>query len=127
MPQAVYDEVVISDKPQAKLLAQFLTDRVIHIDTSRFILTIGDLGQGEIEAMALYKASFADFLLIDDRRARTIAEANNIRCIGTLGILLYAKQKKHIVQVSPYVQILKDSPLHFSEILLEKVIQLAGE
>ena len=127
VPQAVYDEVVISDKPQAKRLAKFLTNRIVDVDITRFVVTIGDLGQGEMEAMALYKVSLADFLLIDDRRARAIAEANNIHCIGSLGILLQAKQKKHVVQVSPYVQILKDSPLHYSEELLDKVIQLAGD
>lgn len=77
--------------------------------------------------MVLYKASSADYLLIDDRRARTIAEANNIHCIGALGTLLMAKQQKRINQVSSYIQVLQDSPLHYSEELLAKVLQLAGE
>ena len=54
--------------------------------------------------MVLYKASSADYLLIDDRRARTIAEANNIRCIGALGTLLMVKQQKRINQVSSYIR-----------------------
>lgn|GEM_PF-4182879 len=62
----------------------------------------------------LYKASSADYPLIDDRCALTIAEANDIRCIGTLGTLLMAKQQKRINQVSSYIQALQDSPLHYS-------------
>lgn len=127
VPQAVYDEVTVSDKSQAKRLAEFLTERVMDVDIIRFVLAAGGLGQGEVEAMALYKVLSADFLLIDDRRARAIAEANDIRCIGALGILLLAKQKRHIDQVTSYIQVLKDSPLHYNEKLLAKVLQLAGE
>lgn len=127
VPRAVFDEVTVTGRPQAKLLAEFLADRVIEVDTARFVLAAGGLGQGEIEAMALYKASSADYLLIDDRRARTIAEANGIRCIGALGTLLMAKEQKRIDQVSSYVQALRESPLHYSEELLAKILQLAGE
>lgn len=127
VPRAVYDEVTVTDKPQAKSLAEFLADRVVEVDTARFVLAAGGLGQGEIEAMALYKVSSADYLLIDDRRARTIAEANEIRCIGALGTLLMAKEQKRINQVSSYIQALQDSPLYYSQELLAKVLQLAGE
>lgn len=97
------------------------------IDLSRFVLVVGGLGQGEVEAMALYKFLSADFLLIDDHRARLIAETNDIRCIGALGILLLAKQKKHINEIFSYIQIIKESPIHYSDELLAKVLQLAGE
>ncbi len=127
VPKAVYDEVTVSDKPQAKLLAEFLTGRVLDIDTTRFVLAVGSLGRGEIEAMTLYKTLAADYLLIDDRRARAIAEANDIRCIGVLGVLLLAKQKKNIDQISPYILALRNSPLHYGEVLLTRVLQLAGE
>lgn len=83
VPRTVFDEVTVADKPQANSLAESLADRVVEVDTDRFVLAAGGLGQGEIEAMVLYKASSADYLLIDDRRARTIAEANDIRCVGT--------------------------------------------
>ena len=35
-----------------------------------WVLAAGDLGQGEIEAMALYEQSSVELLLIDDRRTR---------------------------------------------------------
>jgi hypothetical protein len=127
VPQPVYEEVTIPDKPQAILLVEFLADRVVEVDTSRFVMAAAGLGQGEIEAMALYKVISADYLLIDDHRARMIAEANNINCIGVLGVLLLAKQNKHIDKIKPYIQILQESSLYYGETLLTKVLQLAGE
>src|SRR3972149_2518162 len=85
VPQAVYDEVIQRDKPQAAALELFLTGRVVEVDTTHWVLAAGGLGLGEIEAMALYKQLSADALLIDDHRARTIAEHNNINCISALG------------------------------------------
>ena len=73
VPQAVYDEVAVPDKPQGTALAVFLQGRVVSVDTQQFVLSASGLGQGEIEAMALYKLLAADVLLIDDRRARLVS------------------------------------------------------
>ncbi|CAA6811217.1 MAG: Unknown protein [uncultured Sulfurovum sp.] len=67
VPQAVYDEVSISYKAQSIKLKEFLANKVevVNLDISKM-----GLGQGELEAIALYKNKEADFLLIDDRRAK---------------------------------------------------------
>lgn len=127
VPQAVYNEVTVSGKLEARSLAKFLKERVVAVDSAQFIFTAGGLGRGEIEAMLLYKNLAADYLLIDDRRARAIAELNEIRCVGALGILLLAKHHRLIDQIAPFVEILRSSPLHYSPNLLEKMLQLAGE
>ena len=127
VPQAVYDELAAPNKPHGAALSAFLAERVVAIDMSHWVLAAGGLGQGELEAMALYRQLAADALLIDDRRARAIAEHNGIVCIGALGILLLAKHQAHIQHVSPYVEALRASPLHYSEALLAKVLALAHE
>ncbi len=53
VPRAVFDEVVEPGKSQASTLEKYLKDRVVSVDSSRFVFTAGGLGQGEIEAMAL--------------------------------------------------------------------------
>ena len=93
----------------------------------QILITIGGLGKGEIEAMALYSQLNADQLLIDDRRARRIAEANQIRCIGALGMLLLAKHRGHIAKITPLIDQVRHSQLHYTEALLEKVLELAKE
>ena len=127
VPQAVYEEVAAPKKPLAEILAAFLVGRVEEVDTTQWVLAVGDLGQGEIEAMALYKQLSADALLIDDRRARLIAEHNRIHCIGALGVLLQAKEHGAIEQVAPFVEKLRPSPIHYGDALLNKVLELAGE
>ncbi|MGZ9224233.1 MAG: DUF3368 domain-containing protein [Anaerolineales bacterium] len=66
-------------------------------------------------------------LLIDDHRARVIAEHNQINCIGTLGVLLFAKQVGKIDKIAPYIQKLRPSSIRYGEALLNKVLKLAGE
>lgn len=127
VPQAVYDEVVGPGKSHASTLAIFLEERVLQVDMNRFVLNTGGLGQGELEAMALYKERNADFLLIDDRRARTIAEHNQINCIGSLGVLLSAKKQGVIEAVNPAIDKLRNSPIYYGEELLAKVLEIAGE
>jgi uncharacterized protein len=127
VPEAVYMETVSPEKPQSDILASFLTGRVVQVDTSRSVLAAGGLGRGEIEAMTLYKQLSADLLLIDDQRARLIAEHNQIQCIGALGFLLIAKQEGKLNKVTPYVQKLRNSSLYYGDALLDKVLELAGE
>lgn len=77
--------------------------------------------------MALYKQLSADALLIDDHRARVIAQHNQIRCIGALGLLLIAKHRGKIVAIAPYIHKLRQSSIFYGEDLLAKVQKLAGE
>lgn len=62
------------------------------------------LGQGELEAMALYRRLHADLLLIDDYRARKVAQVNAISIVGSLGILLRAKESGLLKEIRPFVE-----------------------
>jgi len=127
IPEAVYAEIVAPEKPQSDVLGAFLANRVVPVDTNRLVLTAGGLGRGEVEAMALYKQLSADVLLIDDQRARVIAEHNKINCIGALALLLLAKQRGKISEVASYVQKLRQSSIYYGDELLDKVLKLANE
>jgi predicted nucleic acid-binding protein len=127
VPEAVFAEIVAPEKPQSDALGSFLAGRVTKVDTARWVLAAGGLGRGEIEAMALYKELSADALLIDDHRARVIAEHNQINCIGALGLLLIAKQNGIIGKVAPYIEKLRHSSIHYGDDLLDRVLKLAGE
>jgi predicted nucleic acid-binding protein len=127
VPEAVFAEIVAPEKPQSDALGSFLSGRVVKVDTTRWVLAAGGLGRGEIEAMALYKQLSADALLIDDHRARVIAEHNQINCIGALGFLLIAKQNGIIGEIAPYIEKLRNSSIHYGDDLLNRVLKLAGE
>lgn len=82
---------------------------------------------GETQAMLLYKAEQADYLLIDDRRGRKVAKINHIRTIGSLGVLLHAKRSGLIPHLAPLIQQIAASPVFMSEQLVQTVLELAGE
>jgi predicted nucleic acid-binding protein len=127
IPEAVYAEIVAPEKPFSDTLGSFLAERVVQVDVNRWVVAAGGLGRGELEAMALYKELSADVLLIDDHRARVVAEHNQIECIGALGLLLVAKQRGKVEMILPYVQKLRQSSVFYGNDLLNRVLQLAGE
>ena len=124
VPQAVYDEVVVSHKTQSVKLKNFLADKVIAVDLT--IAQIG-LGQGELEAIALYKNLDANFLLIDDRRAKSFAKLNDVNVIGSLGVMLLAKEQGVVDSIRSDLEKLIKSDIFISENLINKVLASIGE
>nr|VFJ69263.1 MAG: Predicted nucleic acid-binding protein, contains PIN domain [Candidatus Kentron sp. FM]VFJ69335.1 MAG: Predicted nucleic acid-binding protein, contains PIN domain [Candidatus Kentron sp. FM]VFK17685.1 MAG: Predicted nucleic acid-binding protein, contains PIN domain [Candidatus Kentron sp. FM] len=127
IPRAVFDEVVIEGKPAAVSLGAYLAGKTVPVVSTETALTFGGLGQGEIEAMALYKALRADYLLVDDRQARKAARLNHITIIGSQGILLLAKHAGLIPAVAPFLDRLRNSNIRISEHLIQKALKLANE
>lgn len=72
VPQAVYDEVAIHDKPQSARLHRYLLNKIRAVDMRRYVFLDAYADIGETQAMLLYKELDADFLLIDDRRGRKV-------------------------------------------------------
>jgi len=115
VPRAMLEEVSVPGKAAAERLMAFLRDRVMEVDVRRFVFETGSLGRGEVEAMALYREMNADRLLMDDRRARRIAQLNGISVLGTLGVLLAAKEAGLIERIGPHIARLRDSDIYFSD------------
>lgn len=127
VPEAVYNEVTIDNRPEANALKSYLSDKVMVVD-SRYQINLDAYADfGETQAMILYKQLGADKLLIDDLRGRKVAQINQIRIIGSLGILLQAKQKHLIDSVAPYIQRLQNSHVHLSQSAISAVLELANE
>jgi uncharacterized protein len=97
-------------------------------NTSAVITLMKNLDAGESESIILAEEINADFLLVDERQATKIANARGLTTIGILGVLLLAKQKKHIDFVKPLLNDLKNkTTFRFSNSLLNKLLQLANE
>jgi len=127
VPSSVFKEVVIDNAPESGKLKKYLQDKVIDVYSTNSLIIDFSLGIGEIDSMMLYKKLNADLLLIDDKRARKIANLNNIKTIGSLGILLLAKEKNIIKEVKPLIEDLRKENLHFSDSLLKTILDLANE
>ena len=82
---------------------------------------------GETAAMVLYKELQADYLLIDDKRGRKVAAINQIKTIGSLGVLLQAKRAGKVLYIAPLLSQIEASPVFISKALVKTVLELAGE
>ncbi len=127
VPEAVYFEVIKANKPEAKALEQYLQNKVRKVDMSHFIYLDGNADAGETEAMLLYKQKSADKLLINDKRGKKIAKINGINTIGSLGILLSAKQAGLLTAIKPKVEAIANSRVYLSKGLINIVLELANE
>lgn len=127
VPRAVFNEAVTEDKPQAATLKQYLADKVTDADVTELIIAAPGMGKGELEAMALYRKTQADRLLIDDLRARKVAQYNGIHIIGSVGILLMAKNQGLIPAIKPYLNRIQQSEVHLGSALTAEALKMAGE
>ena len=127
VPQAVYDEVCIAHKAEAQALQAYLAGKVCHVSTNFNIVKPHGLGKGELAAISLYKQLSADLLLIDDARAKKVAYLNNVEVMGSLGVLLLAKQKGLVPLLKPLLTKLRCADIFIGEQLLGQILVLAGE
>ncbi len=90
-------------------------------------ITSARLGAGEREAIALALELNADEILLDDLAARRLAYALKIPILGTLGLLLRAKNRGLIPQIRPLVKALQDHEFRASARFIEGILAAAGE
>lgn len=124
--KAVWEELNDYDNPdfdRAVLLK--LESRVKHINSRNYLLMVMDYG--ESESVILYEELNADYLLIDDNKARVVAESLNVNCIGTLGLLIKARQKGLIKDLKPLFEKLIGTDRYFSKKLLNDLLNKVNE
>jgi predicted nucleic acid-binding protein len=128
LPERVYQEVSREGKPEAGKIAAWARGKVQKVGKQPLFQAINlSLDAGESEAITLYWEKAADFLLIDEQRGRRIAAQNGIKIIGTLGILLLAKEKGLVDVIKPFLDQLWASPIRISDSLYQDILKLAGE
>ncbi|RLD05710.1 MAG: DUF3368 domain-containing protein [Chloroflexota bacterium] len=86
-----------------------------------------DLGQGELETMALALEHSSWTVILDDALARRIAQAASLEVWGTLRILLEAKKQSLIPSIAPLVERLQSAGMWISNDVGQRVLALAGE
>jgi len=84
------------------------------------------LGEGESEAMAL-AVELDELLVLDDKKARRIAQKIGLEIIGTVGLLLRAKARGVISEVKPILNALNAVDFRISPKLYQQALFLAQE
>lgn len=137
----LFDEVIIPNEVKEELLAgggnrdeadiKGAIGEWISIEPVEDIFAVENLqahiDKGESACIILYKESDADLLAINDLKARGIASALGIKVIGTLGILLLAKDKGLIKEIRPLLDKLRKIGAYISNSLYIRILKDVGE
>lgn len=119
--EAVWEELKNYQNPDFNSInLKKLEKRVKKIHSKNHLSIIMDYG--ESESVILYEELNADFLLIDDGKARKIAESLNVQCIGSVGLLVKAKQKGYIDELKPIFEYWISNNRYFSSHFLNQIL-----
>ncbi len=102
---------------------------VVHPVATDLLALVGEppLDVGEHAALALALVMRARWIILDDRRARNRADDLGLPVIGTIGVLLAAKQDGVIPAIRPLLDDLRESRLFVSERLVALALATAEE
>jgi len=106
-------------------VTDFFKDKVKEIHSFNDLKLLMDLG--ESEAVLLYNEMNADVLIIDDQKARKIAESININCIGSLALFIKAKEERKIENLREIFIKLIENKRFFSKNLLNSILKEYNE
>ena len=130
IPQEVYDEVTTGTHPAATAVPSTSWIEIRPIGDAQQVLTLQastKLDLGECAAIILAQELGADWVLIDERAARDLAESRHLPVIGTVGILLLAKRRGLIPNVKPVLDGLIAQGKRISQQLYQEALAIANE
>jgi predicted nucleic acid-binding protein len=130
IPEAVYSEIVRSGQGRPGSLevaqSQWISRHQVR-DRSAVTRLQVQLGHGEAEAIVLARELPADVLVLDDATARHIAEAEERKVVGLLGLLLSAKKRGIVTSLKSIVDEMVAAGFFIDEMLYRSILQQAGE
>jgi predicted nucleic acid-binding protein len=129
-PPAVQRELLAKIGREGSRLDNALSHFIVVTKTPKFPLevelTTALLDQGERQAIALAYQEKCP-LLIDERLGRIAAQRLSLTIMGTVGILLEAKERGLVTAVHPLLQDMRQQGYWLSDKLLATAARIAGE
>jgi len=130
VPNAVFVEVVDRGKgrPGTKEVqdARWIRKRSVK-DNRTVEMLVAEMGRGEAEVLVLGKELNANWLILDDERARNSAQSAEFHIIGLGGILLLAKQLGFIPAVKPLLDQLESKNFRLGIRVRKEILKKANE
>ncbi|MDQ3181824.1 MAG: DUF3368 domain-containing protein [Acidobacteriota bacterium] len=129
MPERVSMEIIQGSDIAAEKLFDYEDTWLIQylVNVAEEVL-VWNLGDGETDVLSFAFANKETHTaLIDDRAARKCAETLNIKTLGTGGILVLAKERGFIKNVSPELKKLQSAGLWISDEVVEIILKQANE
>jgi hypothetical protein len=131
IPPTVYEEILkLSDFGYD--LSKFLTaDWIILMPVQNQVLVqnlLNDLDVGESEAIALAIETKSNFLLIDEAEGRAKALSLGLDIVGSVGVLVKAKNLGFISELKDYLDKLRvEAKFWLHQTIYDRVLKDAGE
>ncbi len=88
---------------------------------------LDELDSGEAETIVLARELGADWVLMDEKRGRRKLTQLGLQKIGTVGILLKAKQVGLVRELRPELERLREEGFGISQPVIDAVLRQAGE
>lgn len=127
IPVSVHDEVMGQAAKIAAELPFFIRVEPIAAELPVRFLKL-NLHTGESEAIALALERQIQGIILDDKRAREIASELGLKVIGTLGLLILAKQKGLLPNVRPIMaQIIERVNFRIAPSVLNRALSCIAE
>ena len=131
IPQAIYAENTAGkDRPGAQEIIGSSWIQAGKIKSEHSVIQLmksGNLHVGESEAIVLANELKATDVILDDHAARKAARRRHVPVIGTLGVLLLAKDSKLIPAVEPCLQALLAAGKYIDPVTYRDILIKAGE
>ncbi len=96
-------------------------------DTYKQQLLEMQVDKGEASALALALETPGSTIIIDDYRARKVAEKLKLNYTGTLGVIIRAKIKAIIPSIKPLLTKIKQTDFRLTNEIEQQVLKEAGE
>jgi len=119
----LYKEVIVPEsviKEFGNISLPCLSIRKIESNLLKLLITDLNLGKGEAEVIALANQKGLT-VVIDDSKARKVAENMGLKLTGTIGVLMRAEKEGLIVSAPDKVKELKEKGFYVSEELFENL------
>jgi hypothetical protein len=128
VPETVALECLVPGLPGADLIAEAFATGLLarHADVDGEPPWIPQLDAGETSAIRLAQ-KIGVSVLIDERLGRAVARRLGLSVIGSLGILIAAKQKGLIASVAAVIQQMRSNGYYIAESLVREALLRAGE
>ena len=102
-------------------------DRQAVSDPARVTSLPTNLDSGEREVIALAEELHADLVVMDESAGRRVLAGRGIAFIGTVGVLMQAKQRGPITSLKPELDQLRACGFHLTDRVYRACLAASGE
>lgn len=126
--KSVFNEVTVIEKPFSERLKSFSTDLIIKAENRIAVNILSkEIDPGEAETIIIALEKKLPCIILDDYKARKYAQLNGLKVIGTIGVLIKAKQIGKVTNVKSELDVLIKNKIRISESLYNKALVLSNE